>query len=347
MTLQPDVPPAYGRALGRAFGEATDTAGILRQWYRIGGERVCVQFAGRALLPLLTPALDHLSAVPGTASLTISAWDTYSTGVPPPPACWSKDDLLPRGEIRGYTDDLARLTWHPNPSVISFADMGTGDAVFWIDDARQTPYYESGSPFRSIFHWWFAQRGWQLLHAAAVGTAEGGVIIAGKGGSGKSNTALSCVGYLPYAADDYCVIAPGAQPFVHSLYGTAKLGNDDVPLYPHLADAIGNAERMADEKALLYLHQHRPQDMIPGFPLRAILVPRCTGQPNTTFGAASAAAALQALAPSTIFQLPGAGIAAFQLLSGLCSQVPCYYLNLGTDRSQIAPTIADILAGAR
>ena len=338
--------PLYGEALMHAFGGAVSRTGLVRKWYEIGGRRICLQFAGDALVPLLTPALDHITAAPGTASLTVSVWDTHSTGIRPPAAVWSESDLLPRGEIRGYTGDPVRLTWHTGPSVMSFADVVAGEAAFWIDDARQTPWYESGSPFRSLFHWWLVQHNRQLVHAAAVGTKAGGVLIAGKGGSGKSNTALACIGKLPYAADDYCVVEPGAQPFVYSLYNTAKISHGDMALYPYLADAVRTGGT-ADEKALLYLHKHRPCDITTGFPLRAVLVPRRTGRSETTVEEASSAAALHALAPSTIFQLPGAGADTFRLLSDVCRRVPCRFLNLGTDRSRIAAAIAGVLEEVR
>lgn len=335
-------PSQYGDALFHAFSEASRTAGLTRRWYAVGGRSLCVEFAGDALVPLLAPALEHLAAQPGSSALTISVWDTHSTGVVPPAATWTENDLLPRNEIRGYTDEPIRLTWHPDPSVISFIDSEANRAFFWIDDTRHTPYYECGSPFRSILHWWAAGHNRQLVHAAAVGPANGGVLIAGKGGSGKSNTALACIGKLPYAADDYCVVEGGQQPFVYSLYNTAKVGGDDMALYPHLADAVGNAEKTADEKALLYLHRYRPQDITTGFPLRAVLVPRRTGLRETSITDASSVAALQALAPSTIFQLPGAGDATFRFLADVCKRVPCYFLNLGTDRSAIAGAIADV-----
>ena len=340
MSFLADSSSLYGRNLGRAFDEAAG-AGIVRKWYRIGGASICLQFAGDALVPLLTPALDHLVCDPCPAELTISVWDTCSTGIQPPDPVRRNGDMLPRGEIRGHTDGDIRLTWHPEPSVISFIDRSTDEAVFWIEDARKTPYYESGSPFRSIFHWLFTGSAKQLVHAAAVG----GVLIAGKGGSGKSNSALSCIGKLPYAADDYCMVESGSQPYVHSLYSTAKVDSTDLPFYPHLSEAIANTNRAADEKALLYLHRHRPQDITTGFPLRAILVPRLTGRQETTVADASPAAALQALAPSTIFQLPGAGDEAFRLLSEVCRRLPCYFLNLGTDRTEVADAIAGITAG--
>jgi hypothetical protein len=79
------------------------------------------------------------------------------------------------------------------------------------------------------------------------------------------------------------------------------------------------------------------------FPVCAILIPRLTGRLGTALTPASPAAALKALAPSTLFQLAGAGPAAFQNLAGLIRQIPCYHLEAGTDVSRIPGVIASLL----
>lgn len=343
--MSQSVCTAYSNALGEAFERAVAVVGVQRKWYAFGDERICIQFAGDSLLSRLTPALSHAETESGSVSLTLSVWDTHSTGVAPPSAVWTEHDMLPRGEIRGCSGERVQLTWHTRPSVISCFDRADARACFWIDDAQHTPYYESGAPFRSVLHWWAAQRDKHLLHAAAVGTPDGGVLVAGRGGTGKSNTALACLGRLPYAADDYCMVDLASRvPVVHSLYSTAKINSSDVPLYPHLASAVVNPDRAAGEKALFYLQRCFPDALMPSFPLRAVLVPHRTGRSLTTYSKTSSAAALQALAPSTIFQLPGAGEETFRRIAAMCSSVPCYALYLGTERSQIAEVIVDILA---
>lgn len=216
--------------------------------------------------------------------------------------------------------------------------------IYWIQDASKLPYWESSAPLRVIFHRWFSQQNIQLTHAAAVGTTQGGILLVGKGGSGKSTTALTCLdSALFYAGDDYCLLANSDAATVHSIYSTGKKRANDIERLPSLMPKISNRDRLEHEKALYFVHQHFPEKVIKQFPLRAIVIPRVTGALHTTVQPASAAAALGALAPSTIFQLPHAGKLAFERMSEIVRQIPAYYLNLGTDTAQIPAQIMLLL----
>jgi hypothetical protein len=97
------------------------------------------------------------------------------------------------------------------------------------------------------------------------------------------------------------------------------------------------------EKALMFLHQHYPHKLIDGFPLKAILLPRVSGNPRTILREASAISALKALAPSTIYQLAGSGQQELAKMSRLVREVPCYHLDLGTDLKSIPEIIMNVV----
>jgi hypothetical protein len=186
----------------------------------------------------------------------------------------------------------------------------------------------------------------QYVHAGAVGNQTGSVLLAGQGGSGKSTTALACLNSpLFYISDDYCLLTNEPEPYVYSLYNSAKLEADNMHRLPHLVRLVSNSDRLAEEKALLFLQQHLPEKVITGLPVRAILLPHVSGRPETRLSPASSIAGLKALAPSTIFQLPGAGQRTFQALTRFVKQVPCYNLELGTKVGQIPEVIMHLLAG--
>lgn len=335
----------FFEAVCEAWEEAGRRHGVVERFFQIGGHTLCLCFAGEALVPLLTPALEHLEVPPSLAALTVRVWDSASTGVAMPPPVWSASDMLPRGEVSGWNEGPVRLTYHPDPDTVSLMHEDKALAVFWIADAALTPYYESGAPVRSILHWWMSRQSLQLVHAAALGMPTGGVVLAGRGGSGKSTTALACLNSdLFYAGDDYCIVSAGSAPVVHSLYNTAKANGDDVARFPHLVHAVTNTDKLAEEKALLFLHRAAPHKLIAGFPLRAILAPRVTGERETRVVPVTATEALRALAPSTIFQLPGAGGDTLRLLAGVSSAVPCYRLELGTDLAAIPTVITKLLS---
>jgi hypothetical protein len=333
-------PAAYLRAVNRAFGQAVRAAGgAIERHYRIGGHTIRLRFAGPALVPRLTPAFAHLAApAPGIPELTVSLWDSASTRTPMPPPRWGVDDLRPRGEVRGYTTDRVRTAYDPTSMTVSMLDLESGLAVFWARSASEMAYYESGAPLRALLHWWMTARRLHCAHAAAVGTNEEGVLLVGKGGSGKSTTALTCVAAgMAYVGDDYCLLQTAGVPYVHSLYSSAKLDPQDLDRFPGLAPAVSNADRLPTEKALLFLHQHRPTQTVPGLTVKAVLLPRIMRTPKTRLVRTSAAAALLALAPSTLFQLQPARPDALPDISRLLRQVPCYHLELGSDSPQTIP----------
>lgn len=334
----------FFEAVCKAWEEAGCRHGIVERFFQIGGYTLRLCFAGDALVSLLTPALEHLEVPPAPAALTIRVWDSKSTGVAMPPPVWSASDMQPRGEVSGWNEGAVRLTYHPDPDTVSMIHEDKALAVFWIADAAHTPYYESGAPVRSILHWWMSRQSLQLVHAAALGMPTGGVLLAGRGGSGKSTTALACLNSdLLYAGDDYCIVSAGSVPVVHSLYNTAKANGDDVARFPYLVHAVTNASKLAEEKALLFLHRFAPHKLLVEFPLRAILVPRVTGGRETQAVPVTSTEALRALAPSTIFQLPGAGGDTLRFLAGVSSAVPCYRLELGTDIAAIPAVITKLL----
>jgi hypothetical protein len=149
---------------------------------------------------------------------------------------------------------------------------------------------------------------------------------------------------LLYVGDDYVVLSREPLPFVYSLYNSAKLDADHVQGLPHLLSAVRFSKRLDTEKALLFLHDRYPEKVARGLPVRAVLLPQVTGLPETRLKKASPVASLTALAPSTLFQLPGAGRQAFQKLSEFVKQVPSYVLELGTDLSCIPDVILGLLS---
>jgi hypothetical protein len=334
----------YFESVYELFESSQQQTGAVERDFIIGGRRIRLNFAGTALLPL-TRALEHLAADnDATPDLTICLWDSESTGQAMVQRPWQEDDFLARGVIQGYNTERIYTAFQHGSGAVNVLDVERNLAVFWAPDSR-LPYWEYGSPLRSILHWWLLSRGLQLVHAAAVGNANGGVLIGGKGGSGKSTTALTCLdSNLSYVGDDYTLLALDSGPVVHSLYNSAKLNSDHVQRFPTLLPKIANPERLAEEKALLFVNEHYPSKVANQLPVRAMLVPRVTGLPETRWKRASVAMTLAALAPSTIFQLPRAGNEAFKFLAAFARQLPCYSLEVGTNFSTSPLAIEQLLA---
>ncbi|MEW6206965.1 MAG: serine kinase [Acidobacteriota bacterium] len=292
----------------------------------------------------LTEAFEHLAAPPTPdPSMTIHLFDSASTLSKPLAPAWETRDYLARGEIRGLNTDRFRAVYQIGSNALSLLDHERREAIYWMSDARDIAPYERGAPLRALLHWWTSRHHMQMAHAAAVGNARGGVVLAGKGGLGKSTAALACLeaGML-YAGDDYVLLCDAPSPFVYSLYNSAKIDSASAARFPRLSPFIINRERAEDEKAVLFLRD--TEKAVAGFPLRALLAPRVTRTGKTKVEKISAIEGLKALAPSTIFQLPGAGRSAFDLLARLARQLPCFRIDLGSDVEEIPAVIEKLLS---
>ena len=296
-------------------------------------------------MPLLSPALDHLSIDPvEEPALTVHLFDTESTGTPMPPAPWGQDAYLARGEIAGFNDDRIRTLYQPGTDALNLFDRQRRLGLYWVRRPADVAYWETGAPLRSMFHWWLEDGDLQLVHAGAVGYSTGGILLAGPGGSGKSTSTLACLNSdLLYAGDDYVAVSTAERASVHSLYQTAKVDPGNLGRLSHLRPLVHNPDRLGTEKAVIFPGRGYPDRITRGFPIEALFVPRVTGLLDTRLVKARPGIGLSALAPTTLFQLPGNSKRVFAKIASLVHKVPTFILEVGTDLAQIPEVVGRFL----
>lgn len=327
------------------YREAAGRNSEFRVNYRIAGTVVCLSFAGEALLPYLTPALEHLRTGDNTPpDVTIHVWDTLSTGVRmvPPPCVWA--DFTDRGDIWGFTSKRIKTAFHWSEYSVNVMDMDSNRGVYWVKDPRAFPYWVYSSPFRTMFHWWTEKNGCQLLHAAAFGTDQGAVLLTGKGGVGKSSTALACLGAgMFFAGDDYVIVKKDPEPVVYSLYCTGKLNMPDAEQYPGLKPLVAPPVSPNQEKAVIMLWPHFRDQIQKEMEIKAILTPKVQQQEETTIQPVSFWPVQRAMSFTTMSQLPLVGEKTHHYINSLVSRIPCYNLSLGAVRGRIPGVINRLL----
>jgi hypothetical protein len=326
---------------------ATAAGGFEDCWLELAGRPVLLRFAGSALSDPLLPALAHLRTDPSDeADLVVRIWDSESTASPAPAPTWELDDFREHGVIRGYFGDGFYTVYEWGSRALNVVDTERGEAFYWVRSAKTLGLPERGAPLRTLFNLWLAGRDVQLVHGGAVGHADGCVLLVGRSGAGKTSTALSCLdSEMGHIGEDYCLVSKGNPPTVASLYSSAKVEADAISRLPDAQSLIASMPIKDGDKALLDIHRNRPEKMMRSAPLKAVAMPRITGRPETTVEPSSAGAALAAVAPSTILQLPGNGPPAMRLLSSVVRSVPVVHLNVGSDPALIAPAIEGILKG--
>lgn len=329
-----------------AWGSAAEAAaGVETRGYRLAGTALELRFAGSALVEPLTRALAHLApSSPGDDSLTVWAWESATTGAAVPRAPWNASDYEEYGKIRGFFDERFQSVFQWGSHSLVVLDVERNEAVYWVEAAEQIPYFEMAAPLRLVLHGWLSARGIEVVHAAAVGAGNDCVLLVGKAGSGKSWTALAAArSELRLLADDYCLVSPGRPARVSSLYNAAKTHADALDRLPFLGEMVSNPSRPDDDKAVYFLQEHLPDRLLLEADLRAILIPRRTAAGLVSLSPAPRAAALLALAPNTILQLPAAGAETLARLTELVRGVPSYFLDVGLDSGAIGPAISTLL----
>ncbi|MDS3861161.1 hypothetical protein RIF25_10120 [Thermosynechococcaceae cyanobacterium BACA0444] len=333
------------------------TTTVCESFYKIGDYTIHLKFANETIQKIISPAQLHL-IIPKTsqmkADLTIFVSEQVSHNQPLPQLvkAWfgaiaqhPEKYLAPRGEITNGDNQQILIAYNGGSGIVNLYHLEKNIALCLIQDINRLPYYEIGSPFKVIWHWLVQSKGQLMLHAGAVGLEDKGVLLVGKGGSGKSTTALACVdSKLKYLSDDYCVVTWEQPLKVHSLFSTVKLvGKNDLKRFPFINKYLSNSRNIEYEKAMAFVNQFAPEALLNELPLKAICIPKVTGLSATTWERTSPAKALFSIAPSSILQLPYTNQNTFQMISKVASHLPCFYLKIGTDIKQIPENILQIL----
>jgi hypothetical protein len=292
----------------------------------------------------LVSALSHLK-VPFSAdhSLAIRIWDSTSSGQPQPEGPWNGPGESEASAIRGlFPGGQGFFQWHDRS--LAVLDLASDAGYYWVDDAGRDPWPERAAPLSPMLGAWLAEGGVHVVHAGAVGTARGCVLLVGRAGSGKSHTALAClqegVGFL---GDDTCALDSRDPPTAYSIYSSAQAQPFTLRSLPELRPMVSNPDRRRGEKALLFLNEHEPGSLVREAPLRAIAVVAPSGHGETRVRPASWGDVLVALAPSSLLARPGTGQRMLARLAQVARGVECVHLETGRDPSKVARAVRTLL----
>jgi hypothetical protein len=354
MPEAPDVTPGIaGRKFDSFLGNALDAhaqaeaaaGGPVRRHFRMAEAELEFRLAHPAIGPLFCDALAHIEIVPqGEPDFTFHIWDQASSGIEHPPACWDLDELYGHGEIAAVIDDERYLQVDLNRAMVVAADRRLRKAAVWLRSPAHLAEWEYATPLVTLINWWASGSGRLNIHAGAVGRPDGGILIVGRPGAGKSNTAIACLDSdLFYAADDHCLLDTKGSPSIASIYSSAKLYESDLQRFPIFQPCKENAARTHVGKAIFFLDRIVPDRLSPGFPIRAVVLPKPSGRRDTALRPMPASAALLLLGPYNALRWPTGGRTSLASLAATLRSLPCFCLETGTDMSQIPKTIASLL----
>ena len=332
----------FEAALERTL-QAEERAGAIEQDIALLGETIRLRFAGRACRDAFMPALAHLAvarvADPGSL---LHIWDTEQSGVAMARAPCPSTAFTYRGDIWTMLSRRVRSAFQGGEASLSLLDLDAGEGIYWTRSAIDLPYWTKAAPLRAILNWWIVDRGGQFLHGAAIGNADGGLLLTGKGGVGKSTTALQCLAAgFDYAGDDYVAVTGGEAPAAHSIYCTAKVNPSSIDRFAAFKPRLQRSS--SEEKAVAYLFPEWRDRIVRSLPIHAVLTPEIRHSATTAIEAAPRQRLLDAASFTTIAMLPHSGQDTIRFIEGLLDRLPGYALGLGSDPAELTAALAAFL----
>jgi hypothetical protein len=344
-----DLAGAYfGQLLDRYEQAAAAVGGAGTLDLKMAGLRLRLRHAGGGLRKELLAPFEHLVCLDaGSPDLTISLFDTASSGVEPPLPLWQPIAAAPgTNPVVRLRSERACVLAAAGSRGLTAALPVEGVAVFHLPDATAIPASERAAPIREALQLLMSSRGRLMTHAAAVGRDGRGVLLVGRGGSGKSTLALSCaLAGMEIVADDYVLFEPDSRT-AYAMQSTAKLTEDSakrLSVAAAVIDAAGFEPTLeGPAKALV-----RIPDLAPGRLRRKLAIAAVVAPAIGEEGALrpiSAAEALRAVAPSTIVQAGFGGGGSLATLADLVRRVPGYALALSPDSAANAVVVDRLVA---
>ena len=272
-------------------------------------------------------------------SLTIDLWDREGEGAP---AEWCA--------ALGETTDVSlngRFLLQVTPHTRVAFDRVRASIVGCSDGTSEVGVYKRGKPLARFLAEWYADVGAPVVHAGFVATDKGGVLLAGKGGSGKSTLSVACAqAGLDFLGEDYTAIefTPDGGVVGHSAYGSAFLSPVARPWFDALADHLVDSTDEAEPKSVVRLGDVWPDRLRRSAPIRAVALCSVADVDGFDITAMSKPGALLAIAPSSLLQIHGRRRNSLDTIAQLVERVPCFRLRLGP-RIEALPASIGALVG--
>ena len=154
-------------------------------------------------------------------------------------------------------------------------------------------------PFAKAVFLWAQKHNFYMLHAAAIGIDGHGVLIVGRGGTGKSTLTCTCLadGY-DFVSDDYCLLSAAGSRIVYPIYTNVSLNPDSLSMLP--AFKPFEILPMQGEKGAFTISETLIK---PSLHLEAIILPQITENSEPAIKPDSSSKALGQLVYSTTIQL--------------------------------------------
>ncbi len=289
------------------------------------------------LLAIFSSAIQHHRVARGHPKTLIRLWSAADASIERP-----RMPEAIRQRVIQRCKDLAPgephlIDFDPGGRMITVIDPGMAQVNVCLSSIEHLPNWERAAPLRSTISWILRPQGIHLLHSAAVSDMNGGALLLGAGGAGKSSASLRCYqAGMTYLGDDLCAIQAGAIPRVFNVYGTAKTVWSDLEKFKDLQTLL--ISQPDSLKAIYALNQAPTNTIGANSDLRVLLL-LDRSLPVGTVRRANPAKAVAIAASSTASFLPGSGQPMLSALANIARRLPVLSISLGEEPQQAADLV--------
>ena len=125
------------------------------------------------------------------------------SSLPPPPG-WGEPIFHPRQFEQLLAGTPFRASYFHDRRVWQIYDREQKFGLLWLTGPRNYCDWEPAAPLRCFLHWCSRFQNMRLAHAGTLGKGGAGILLVGKGGSGKSGTVVGGIAHgLQSVGDDY------------------------------------------------------------------------------------------------------------------------------------------------
>lgn len=217
--------------------------------------------------------------------------------------------------------------------------------VVWYPAATALPSWEKARPLIHAFKALFPLSRLMPVHGAAVAFGERGILIAGRGGAGKTSMSLACVeaGWR-YVGDD-CVLIGGAPLRAFNLFRSARLREEMFTRLPRSLNASYTISTDSGEvKAELDVGR-LPSVAIGDTNVNAIIVPCRRGSSGVAIARLRASVMVRELSAQSLNHLPGDPVMTYEFIAEALRGIPCFSVDPGSVLGDVPPALEALTTG--
>ncbi len=338
----------YFNKMSAVFDDAlkSNPGMLVIAYYAFAGFNVRMRCIGTKMAVLHDKIFTHLKTeeIPplNDLDLTIDIWDESETGVPNP------FDSIPEksAELRSVTSSAdSRIVATQDSETSLFLDRKEKRIIASFLSSGKMNHYDLSKPFNKLLALWYRDMNIEIIHASMISKKGIGILFLGKGGSGKTTSALSCLNAgFNYLGDDHVGLSLKDNSFTgHSLYASALIYANHLRRFPQLQKFEIKNNSQEDEKSVIYFSNGYLNRIDRYAEVSVLLLPVVGNSKHTNFRKAGKSEALLALAPSSLRLQISPNRKGFELLARLVDRIPAYRVELGSNLDEIPECVNEIM----